>query len=430
MAEDFLLKIQPIKGEVESDNLDQIEPGINQPISRGISETESFVEAAPNSDIFTELRDQTYSPPANTPLTDVSRASEYTPITAGDYSKPIPGKIDWDAILQIRQELMKDNPDWQSIFQTLNNLNMKDRTATLTEMQKDGNLTTFIHKLPPEAHQALADFLKPLFSDQHVAGLEQLQDVLQSVLNVMNDGTGEFADTVRTLAEGKIFAHQFQEAKAMVEILNDDPAAEHRLCDLLAMKNLEEEHPQGIFFQDGYDRSPEELNQMIDTYFANFLNGTQEISAPGLAEAFKEFPAWGTQELIQLSKSGQMDTFVTQLLKSGNDISAGLGKGIFQTYQPDAAAAYDNFLQALMNSKNPAADDLVREIVANATDSNNAYQFELFYPEQNDPVDSLSRLPVSILIDMKLILQNGDNPDLNAESLDLVNSAYDVAKAR
>ena len=81
--------------------------------------------------------------------------------------------------------------------------------------------------------------------------------------------------------------------------------------------------------------------------------------------------------------------------------------------------ACEQFLQEFMKQKSPMADNIVNAMITRVNDKSQSN----FGPD-------LKGLSASILIEMKLILQNGDDAALNAPSLSSVNQAYDVAKTR
>jgi hypothetical protein len=232
MADDMFLRITGMNNQIESNATQMAEPATTPtPAPSGFADMASSLEQAPESNLFSEAFG-----PLNTPGVEYDQAGiEMTPgfqeLLAP--TEPAAGKVNWDSILQLKQEMMKENPDWQSVFQSLQNLSVPDRIATLSEMQKEGDLSAFIQKLPPEAHQALADFLVPLVSAQGPDGDPQLQKVLSGIFADMNDGTGKFADTVRAMCSKSSPTQNFQEANSLVEILHSDPAPEHRLSNLL-----------------------------------------------------------------------------------------------------------------------------------------------------------------------------------------------------
>jgi hypothetical protein len=427
MADDMYLRIGGLSHEIQNEaaQISESTTSIPPETTGGISDSPDSVEASPDINLFSEVFQpaqlaEAPSQSAEAPLID-AEASPFSSERLSELLVPtryVPAKVSWDTILQIKQELMKDNPDLQSIFQSLQGLSLKDRIATLAEMQKDGTLNSFIQQLPPQAHQQLADFLVPLAQSQQTERNDQLPVVLGAIFKSMNDGKGTFADTVRAMCQKVMPYRTFEAADQMAQILNDDPAPEHRLMNLIMARSLESRSlPPGTL---SYKNTPAQLDGMISSYMQNFLDGTASIPPPGLSEALRFDPAWAKSELIQISKNGSMNQFVSRLLQSGENMEAigtAIGRSLapISSYPSDPAnRACEQFLQELMNQKSPTADDFVRALITGVKDS--GYKW--------------SGLPPSILGDMKLILQNGDDTQLNAPVLYDVNLAYDVAKSR
>ena len=405
MTDDFLLRIRATTDSIESQQTETTQNATAQEkLTSAIPDVLDMIEPsklAASGDAF-----QTGQ---LTPMPELLTTDVVPKLVT--VSQPTTGSVSWDSILKIKEELLKDNPDWQSIFQTLQNLSPADRIATLEEMQKEGDLRPFIQNLPPEAHQALAGLLTPLVQAETPNCDPQLTDVLNNVFDVMNDYKGTFADTVRAM--GSYPTTSAFQTNALINILDFDNDPRTRLSSLISMKKAGEAGPPSL----QYFPQPSDMGQLIDRYFDNFLNGTQTIPPPALSEAFAANPDWAEQKLIDLDKSGKMGEFVTRMQQNGDNIGGALAQSIADaSLNPDLSHAFQQLFQAMLNQKSPMADDVVRSMMDSMQDQKTANGTPL-----------LNTLPPSLLIEMKLILQNGDDTGLDAAPLDLVNNAYNVA---
>jgi hypothetical protein len=152
---------------------------------------------------------------------------------------------------------------------------------------------------------------------------------------------------------------------------------------------------------------------MSDSLFEQFLSEPASIPPPGVSEAFKNFSGWGEKKLEELANNGSMGKFVTQLLQSGES-GENIGNALRyyladSVDRPTLQASLQQFLKELLNQNSSMGDDLVRNMVGNGA--------------------NLDALSPGILIEMKLILQNGDDAALNGPALDSVNTAYQAAKS-
>jgi len=235
-----------------------------------------------------------------------------------------------------------------------------------------------------------------------------LPEVLLGIFSSMDDGDGTFADTVRALCHKASPTGHFDQTAELVRILDRDPAPEHHLYNMVMMKELEEMTPP-THKGEGYKNNPTTLDRIINTYLQDFINGSVNIPPPGLSEVFQNDPSWAARKLVDIANSPSMGSFVTRLLQSGDNIGNAFGGVLLDTVDhPQVSNAVQQFLQELLKQNSPMADDMVRDMVNSGA-----------------KLDSLSP---GILIEMKLILQNGDDAALNAPALDSVNQAYQAVK--
>lgn len=335
-------------------------------------------------------------------------------------SQPATGQCNWDSILQIKEELSKDNPDWQQIFQTFANLSPADQPATFAEMAKDGDLAegspflSFVQNLPPEAHDAFAKFLQPLIAAQTHAKTSGTDSMwlnygLSMTFSDMRQQGGKFADVVRQMWHTGMPEFNTDQGEDLIEILQQDPAPEHKLFDLSIMNVLAQNNPGAA--------DVTQINQEMSSYVDNFVNGTQTIPPPGLSEWFQNCPVDAMAKLSDITEHNKMGDFVNQVLQSGDNIGKSLAQALCN-YYPTGHYSYvfQQFFTALQAQKgNPMADDIARDMVNTINGA------------QNSLVTGLNSLSPGILIDLKLILESGDEPDLDAQALGLVNDAYNSA---
>jgi hypothetical protein len=237
----------------------------------------------------------------------------------------------------------------------------------------------------------------------------QASQMLAQFMHAMDDGQGTYADTVNLMCSWNFPKGNFDEADTMMKILDKDPSQENRLNNLVLMHQLRVDNgaPQTGAYR-GYMNATE-INLLIDQQMNQYLNGELPVPSPGISALFAKFPQWGEHEIKHLSGYGQLDAFMNQLSQSGEPIGQILGPmRKDRAADPALSTVFDQLMSKLITDKNPNGDDIVRDIVSNAGS----------YPQS-----TLKQLPSNLLLEMKLLLQMGDEQDLNQPALNLVNGA-------
>src|SRR5215813_11762311 len=95
------------------------------------------------------------------PSSDIGRLLNYI-------DQPPGPQVSWDTILLISEQASKTNPDWQSVFNALEQLSRADRAKTLEQLNQQGDLPSIINKMlsDPQARAQLGKFMAQLSREE------------------------------------------------------------------------------------------------------------------------------------------------------------------------------------------------------------------------------------------------------------------------
>jgi hypothetical protein len=324
-----------------------------------------------------------------------------------------PPKIDWDAVLAVKQEIYKDPMDWNAIFTRLEQIpNSDDFAHTLGEFWKDGDLVEFLKKLPSEGCERLGDLLTRAADDQVADGkaLTVLLDSIRRHESTTSEPKGRFSETIRQFIESSGGKLDPDRADLCLSILKSDPSSENRLSNLFAMKQLVQ-NPQLIlterYLHDMFD-------QEIFQFSRDYANGIVEVPAPGIQKAWEKYPEF-SQEAVSIGASNFPDEFASnfadRLIESGENVGPALSEFIRDSaLRPSLSRFLEEMCSRLSAAVPAKADDMIREAINNST-------------------GDFSKLSPGLLIELKFVLLRGDETDLNLQMInEIIDPAYEIAK--
>jgi hypothetical protein len=334
-----------------------------------------------------------------------------------------PGKINMEALLAVKEKLIQDPMDWNAIFTSLEQIpNRSDYFATLQELYSDGNLKELLEKLPPEGYGKLGEHLATALENQesNPGGFPAMLTAIHDFELSTSVPKGRFSDTIQQFIQTSGDKLDSSHAFYCLRILNADSSPENRLSNLFAMKQLVT-RPQfsGVHFaSDPSDMTydPLLLDDEIKNFVYGYASGSVEVPPPGIQKALERFPEFSKTMLTEVSDPNRPrdfeSKFAERLIASGENVGTAFSR--FLTDSP-TNPSLSNFLEqlwpGLRKANSAKADDILREAITNA----GAADFSKLSPE--------------VLIELKLVLLQGDDTDLNQKMInEVINPAFEIAK--
>jgi hypothetical protein len=378
----------------------------------GLGSARESVEKFETHSLFDEFLLPETSTPQSPPVAQ-------TPPDTGAPATPAPtGNVNWDAILFLKEQLSKQPPDWQAMFQSLEQLSPEDRARTLKQLAGDGDFANILAKMyTPQAHQEMANFIGLLFQDsKNPDAAAALNLTLQTLRQQFG---GQAADTIREFLATKPDLSAPQDKgnepgglesniEEMMKILDADPSANNRLDNLLFMQEMRNQHAAP--YPDAGKFPILELRTKVQDFMSGFASGDISADPSAVEQALQAHPKLGTDALLDCMA---IETCFTKMLQAGQNFGPQLGEIL---KMPGQQTVLKSGLRLLEMQGGPVADDIVRSMLDTAS---------------KDPNFKLSDLPPTLLIDLKAILSNGDDQPLDQQLIQsIIDPALQIANSR
>jgi hypothetical protein len=410
----------PASELVTSDGLERFARGSGDPFNSPAIEPHQFAEQAASPDLLGQ--------PAG--LTDlVSTRVDTT-------------NQKFNTLTYLLDEMAKTPPDITGLFNALVSLTPQDRKAILEQLASQGNPpNTTLDKLikvmygngesviPQDMGLLLADLARDVHNDPSEANLfsqiysdissagtfgSESQTVLYFLRNLSGDSNPGMLDTLKSLPYGPL---ETMEAKlrGSSQLSPEDMSLYHDL-------------DYAYFFTKGY--GPDYSAQSADQMTNNLLDAIP-TSDPNYGAYLGQFPDWGADKLVGLSKYPAQLNQVIQSLVNGmppqtlanllngltNAIAGNPNAPSINGSATDIAEAFRQILTTLQDMQQAGNGGMADDIVRSLVDSLNP-----------DAGQTLGKLPPNLLIKMISIIQNGDDRVLSSDAQNALGQALYIAE--
>ena len=418
----------------EPEDLVQPQPAGTPPTNLGIASATDVIEDASASPSYLPFQKNDYEAPATslnqfakaeTETVDAASMFEYfdfpsaakIPKVDGESLKS--GQVSWETIEFLKTELTNKNPDVPAMMNKLLELDPDDLAVTLMKMKESGN-TSELGKLVssfcgnPETIKKMGSLLARVAENLPA---EKLQPVLSEMIHgVSGDRNVMFMDFVELTKEKDILPYLNQEC--VTNLFNGLmwPTSIEGSLSALALGKENSLRPP---VREGTVWGVADPS----TLMTSFLNGERKDQS--VADAFAAYPEWAVKEINKmLVNPGTVDVMLHTMMQSGQDFGPFLTEFCKQPGSEAALGHIFSFLNTDRLTSNPTsqypiaistiADDHVRRMVEGLG---------------SEALSYMSKLPPMTLLDIKAILQRGNDSAQNQSIIqNLIDPAYQAAK--
>jgi hypothetical protein len=398
----------------------------------------------PAAEIFTEapIEQQLIEQAVVPPQTNQDAAG------AIDFTKLISTRVDtskqkWDAIYFLMDEMTKTPPDQKAMFDALQALTPQDRKAVLEQFASQGKapnsdldklVNAMYGKTGSADYKDMGDFLATLARDVHNDPSEGslFGQIYGDCYNNDFGGPGFVGDQTMITFMKDLWGDSNPGMSDILKSLPQDTLLKMQ-NDILTMykpDNFFYYQPirEAIDLQNGM--TPGQAAQEVGQDVTNRLNAIP-LNDPNYGGFLSTFGQWGMNKLVELSSDPTKLSQVIQGIEKGphpeqlreiltdlcTTISSNFDDPFVQGTPADLSEVLRQILSTLQTDQQAGgknADNLIRDLVNSL---------------KPDAIETLSKLTPTALIEMSLILKNGDDQALNVSAKSIVDQALQNAES-
>jgi len=396
------------------------------------SATDVIEDASANNSSYLPFQSQQFIVPATSP-NPLAQAETVDPSSLFDYfdlekDMMVPkvdgeslksGQVSWETIEFLKAELTNKNPDANAMIDKLLQLKPDDLAVTLMKLGETGkDVARIVINVcsNPEAMKKMGTLLTNVASNLPASKLQPLLTEMITHTAPRPGAQHVFMDFIEQTKEKDILPYLNEQSMSQIYPSLLDGTIEGSLCALALGKENSYRPPN----PDGLIQGVPDPSTMLPT----FINGDrQDLS---VADALASFPEWGLNEINKMvaDHGNGLSPLITRMMETNQDLGPFLAKFCTQPGSADALGSIFSQLKSaglIQNSqsqypvlRSTVADDQIRRMIEEMG---------------NDALSVLSQLPAVQLLDIKAILQKGDDTAQNQLIIqNFIDPAYNAAK--